>query len=275
MKNITSIIVAVCIALSVGSVVYAAGGVRFTKHNMSNNNNAGTGLTQGQRRFFSLNQDQVCIFCHTPHNAQPAIPLWNKVLTTETFKFYSSGTLSSTAKAATLPAGSASLLCLSCHDGKTAINVLHNASNTATTATNGIDKLVDIGGDLDNSPFGGPVLPTGGMSLGVYDGILPGGANPANIGRTAGDAYAGNNLTDDHPIGFSYTAALASSGGKLKAVAPASSLRFFAPGNRIECSTCHDPHVNYNVQGGGDTTLKPFLVMSNTGSALCLTCHNK
>ncbi len=270
MRIIVSLALIVGVALGIGSAVHAAGNVRFTKHNMSNNQDASSGLTQAQRRIYSTGQDQVCIFCHTPHNAQPAAPLWNKVMPTQTFKFYSSGTLSNIAKAATLPAGSVSLLCLSCHDGKTAINVLHNASNTSTLATNGIDKLVDIGGNFNNSEFSITDLGTGGMSLGVYDSFGP---NPANIGRTAGDALAGTNLTDDHPIGFNYGAVQAANPTKLNVVAGASPVKFFS--GRMECSTCHDPHVNYNVQGGGDTTLKPFLVMNNAGSALCLTCHNK
>jgi predicted CXXCH cytochrome family protein len=34
----------------------------------------------------------------------------------------------------------------------------------------------------------------------------------------------------------------------------------------VWCSSCHDVHDNAN---------QPFLVMANTGSALCLGCHDK
>lgn len=277
MKINTTVIWLAVIALFVTANVYAApGNIRFTKHNMSNNDNTATGLNQAQRRVFSLGQDQICIFCHTPHNAQPAAPLWNKVLPSQSFKFYSSGTLSSTARAASLPAGSTSLLCLSCHDGKTAINVLHNASNTATTA--GSDKIVDIGGDYNNTDFGFPAAGGAGgagLSLGIYGGF---GTYGANLGGVAGNDFAGNNLTDDHPIGFSYTTVQGANPSKLNVLPPASPVRLFTVGaqtGRMECSSCHDPHVNYNVAGGGNTALKPFLVMSNVGSALCLACHNK
>ena len=37
-------------------------------------------------------------------------------------------------------------------------------------------------------------------------------------------------------------------------------------GGLVECASCHDPHDNSNA---------PFLVMANTASALCLTCHDK
>jgi len=39
------------------------------------------------------------------------------------------------------------------------------------------------------------------------------------------------------------------------------------PDGRIECVSCHDPH--------NDSDTKAMLVMENTRSALCLTCHKK
>lgn len=39
------------------------------------------------------------------------------------------------------------------------------------------------------------------------------------------------------------------------------------PAGRVECTSCHDPH---NQSG-----FSPMLVMSNSRSALCLTCHRK
>ncbi|HMD49188.1 MAG TPA: cytochrome c3 family protein, partial [Bryobacteraceae bacterium] len=38
---------------------------------------------------------------------------------------------------------------------------------------------------------------------------------------------------------------------------------------KIECTTCHDPHVPNN-----DPALPMFLVRSNSGSAICLACHD-
>jgi predicted CXXCH cytochrome family protein len=35
---------------------------------------------------------------------------------------------------------------------------------------------------------------------------------------------------------------------------------------KLECASCHTVHDNSNV---------PFLRADNTGSALCLKCHNK
>lgn len=60
----------------------------------------------------------VCIFCHTPHNAQPAAGLWNRDLPAVTYKLYQSSTL----QAQVLQPNGSSRLCLSCHDGILALS---------------------------------------------------------------------------------------------------------------------------------------------------------
>jgi predicted CXXCH cytochrome family protein len=39
----------------------------------------------------------------------------------------------------------------------------------------------------------------------------------------------------------------------------------------MECSSCHDPHVDYVA----DADYTPFLIRPNDRSKLCLTCHIK
>jgi predicted CXXCH cytochrome family protein len=59
-------------------------------------------------------QTEICIFCHTPHNARPDIPyLWNRQDPAGTYTPYASSTL----KAAVGQPTGTSRLCLSCHDG--------------------------------------------------------------------------------------------------------------------------------------------------------------
>ncbi len=62
----------------------------------------------------------LCVFCHTPHNANPTRALWNRDLPPITYQLYSSSTLQATLKQ---PTGS-SRLCLSCHDGILALGIL-------------------------------------------------------------------------------------------------------------------------------------------------------
>lgn len=281
MKNVigSSLLI---LGMTASVTVFADTGVRFTVHNLSNNNDSNKGLTVSDRNVYSSNVDQVCIFCHTPHNAKPARPLWNKAtLTAATnFRLYtSSSTLSPTTRASALTADSPSLLCLGCHDGKTALNVLHNSP---TGVVGGAGGSYDASAVLVN--YG--VTPAARSIQYGYEttfGIMA----PANIGGTEGSPASraeGSNLTDDHPIGFSYYDAWNTSPATKAALHDTGTvdsnslgkIRFF--NGKMECSTCHDPHVNYDPGFGtpaGDPTLRPFLVMSNSASSLCLACHNK
>jgi len=83
----------------------------------------GHGATYGQTL------DQVCIFCHAPHNADlAAAPLWNRDDSGETFTMYNVTNTGSTTLdmvVATSP-DPFSAACLSCHDGVTALDALIN-----------------------------------------------------------------------------------------------------------------------------------------------------
>jgi predicted CXXCH cytochrome family protein len=85
-----------------------------TRHNLSV---SGTGAIR------ALTEDRVCIFCHTPHNASPLSPLWNKELEPKVYTVYTSATL----RAAPLPQPfGPTKLCLSCHDGTIAMGAVLN-----------------------------------------------------------------------------------------------------------------------------------------------------
>lgn len=79
-----------------------------TKHNLSVN---------GPGTLRASTESQVCIFCHTPHNATPSTPLWNRHNPGQSYIPYSSST---TRASIDQPTG-ASILCLSCHDGTIAL----------------------------------------------------------------------------------------------------------------------------------------------------------
>ena len=192
-----------------------------------------------------------CQFCHAPHSARGTIkPLWAQQLSTATYTLYTSSTMTNVPQQPAL--GSSSSLCLSCHDGVGAMNVLIN------NAGSGFGTNPASTGVVQNQ-FGDFALADPNMgSLNV------GGAVVAGDTATSG----GGDLQNDHPIGFVYNDTLDAGLKPIAGMDVRLRTRFGVTSNRLECSTCHDPHV---TNTGGNM----FLVMPNAGSALCLECHNK
>jgi predicted CXXCH cytochrome family protein len=83
--------------------------------------------------------------------------------------------------------------------------------------------------------------------------------------RTKGKSNLSTDLRDDHPVSFVYDSRLADSDGEL--IQPSTiSPPVFITDNKVQCTTCHDPHKN---------VYSDFLVSSNQYSALCNSCHEK
>jgi predicted CXXCH cytochrome family protein len=160
--------------------------------------------------------NEICNFCHTPHNAKtPQLaPLWNHGSTAvASYTLYSSTTLNAVIGQ---PTGN-SKACLSCHDGTVALDTYGTR-----TGTNMITGTANVGTDLSN----------------------------------------------DHPISFTYDAALATADGGLVTPGSTSYVVTGIPlySSKVECASCHAVHDN--TQGN-------FLRVSNAASALCLKCHAK
>lgn len=125
----------------------ATAGIATTKHNLS---------ASGRYTYKTEATDQICLFCHTPHNANPAVPLWNHTLSPSyqepEYIFYTSP--SSQAPQPTAVLGS-SKLCLSCHDGTVALGALGNPRHSNLYDVKmGSDCLSYIGCDLsDDHPI--------------------------------------------------------------------------------------------------------------------------
>ena len=82
----------------------------------------------------------------------------------------------------------------------------------------------------------------------------------------SGASRLGTDLADDHPVSFTYDAALASAKGQLKNPATLLGAVRLDQNSQLQCTSCHDPHNNQNGK---------FLVQMNTASGLCLNCHNE
>jgi len=72
----------------------APGTVADSKHNFSA---SGTSSYKGTG-------DQICIYCHAPHNNAGGTPLWNRVLNAATYTVYASPTLNATITLSNPPA---------------------------------------------------------------------------------------------------------------------------------------------------------------------------
>ena len=110
-----------------------------TKHNLS---------VSGPGPIRALTETRICIFCHTPHNATPLSPLWNKELEPQNYQVYTSLTL----KAGPLPQPSGpTKLCLSCHDGTIAMGAVVNPAGGISMASGDMlppGSLANFGLDL-------------------------------------------------------------------------------------------------------------------------------
>lgn len=228
--------------------------VRNTKHNLS---------VTGPGPVKAVSETQVCVFCHTPHGAEniPAAPLWNRQLSGATYTPYTSNSIDASDIAAT-PGGS-SKLCLSCHDGTLAIGSVNVAN-----------------GQLN------PVIQMSGTAL---DGTMPAGEGEL----TGFTRRLGVDLTNDHPISFTYDTSLALADGELRDPQSSPHIQTRAPGVRapvplengqLECTSCHDPHIRDQDPAKSIKFLRlsRFQTVNPVGGPfnestdiVCLACHDK
>jgi hypothetical protein len=120
---------------------------------------------------------QICIFCHTAHNADTTVrdaPLWNHTVTRKTYQVYNSATMQATVGQ---PSG-ASKLCLSCHDGTVAVD-----SYGGRTGSIRMGLPTAVGADeLTNDP---PISFVYDDALAQRDGALfPPSSHPSGLGNT-------------------------------------------------------------------------------------------
>jgi len=200
---------------------------------------AGAGTIVGTAHDLSANGfsgGEICVVCHTPHTSDTTVveaPLWNHAISTVTFDMYASGTLDAIQDG---QPGGTSRLCLSCHDGVTAIDSF--GGNTGTIVMGG---AVAVG--LDGLTNDHPISIAYDTALSVTD---PGLHDPATTTVTIG---AGGDKTRTGTV-----AELMLSAGQ------------------VQCTSCHDVHNNFV---GAGTLNQPFLKVSKAGSQICLTCHDK
>jgi hypothetical protein len=217
------------------------------------------GTIKGSAHDFSAqgwSGQQICLACHTPHNgatgAQQIAPLWGHDTTAATFTTYTGV-----------------------------------AGSGATAGTTSMDATV--------------LQPTGTslLCLSCHDGTVAvdsfggksNGGGTVFIGTLRATADLTTDLSNDHPISFTYDAALARTDGSLfdptvqvvtTLASPSGGVRtgtidqVLLEGSKVECSSCHDVHNTFTGPApAAGAASNMLLKISLTNSDLCLACHNK
>lgn len=252
------------------------------------------GVTMDQYR---NDYQEVCVYCHTPHgaNTTATLPLWNRTLKATTYSTYDLLGTSTLTQSVAQP-GAASLSCLSCHDGQTAVDSVINMPGSGRynpdPNRDTVQSMTFLNSWGANASGVGPGTHLGLNGVNPEAGCLVCHAPVTSIvgaGATDFTVFAiGTDLKNDHPVGVTFPALSAASDDFKSPAGTKGSASFFDVDSnnnmdkgevrlydgKVECASCHDPHGV--PSGGPNSVFKPtFLRVANTGSALCLTCHSK
>ena len=213
---------------------------------------------------------RTCIFCHTPHNAQPANtgvpPLWNRADSAVNLTPYA------WAAPANLPIAfnadplvGPSRLCMSCHDGVTAVDSHGPFTGSAQGHLEGATLLSSPGRYIDNLSA---IHPIGFLYQDAMDARPGELIDPSNcyIDRVPSGAAAQAISTRDRlASNFTY---------RTKKIVDT------LYGGYVTCASCHDAHNTENAVN--DAALSNpgyipnyFVWAREQNSALCLSCHVK
>ncbi|MBI5675411.1 MAG: hypothetical protein HZC48_06240 [Nitrospirae bacterium] len=214
-----------------------------TKHNLSA---AGTGDIR------AVAEQDVCVFCHTPHSALSVAPLWNHTLSNAVYQLYSSDTLLSPTSPAIQPDKS-SKLCLSCHDGTVALGSVVNIGGAASTIS------------MQQSGAAITALPQSSSS---YLGTDISGHHPISIEVNADLITDKQTQCNEGAVTFKVCLPLANQPVKLLPTDNAYGASS-PPRVGVQCASCHDPHRDPSPP------VSLFLRVgdSNDTDQLCTTCH--
>jgi len=219
-------------------LLLAFGGVINTKHNLS---------VSGPGTIKSTSESEICIFCHIPHNANPAYPLWNHDISFVNYTSYWSNTLQSYSSRQAAPSiDGFSQLCLGCHDGTIALGAIGGRPNS-----------IKFSGDARNPKD--PVERLGQrLKVGDY-------------------GYLGTDLSGGHPISIKFDKALAdlrNADPNLNHLIwpindPEGYVKLYPTHNGygVQCTSCHDPH------GGRGASGEPPFWQKIHYHDVCCACH--
>jgi predicted CXXCH cytochrome family protein len=244
------IVIILCFILAPVSVLSNITSIRDTKHNLS----GPLSRWPGKFSVRALDEREICIFCHTPHNATAQSPLWNHLpsAVTHYIPYWNESLQSYDSQAAAPPVDGVSRLCLSCHDGTVAVGAVNSKMEITMDPSS---PCIDSFGRLIEGP-----------------------------GCTG---YVGTDLSRGHPISIIFDDALAAK--RNNHIPPLSNLNYPADsgscagrmhdpdvklyltqgGCGVQCTSCHDPHGSNAPADGPPFWRKP------TFDQVCVVCHQE
>jgi len=279
-----------------GSVLASVGGtgIKGTRHDFANRTNfLGSQVTNPG----VANQVGLCSFCHTPHSAQSTALLWNKSMSTNTFKWDDATVTTGGTNFSTMAPGykGATVKCLACHDGSVAVGDVSMYKGKVNPSVNTF-KVGQQPDNFDGKTWAGTdarpqyVIGSSGLMNGTHPVGMP--YPLGNAVNTYNGVTNGTEVALQEFVANPHTATGAAKGGGT-AVTPTSAgggtanalIKLYndtgtgivagtAPGKSgMECSTCHDPH---NKQTTDDWLLRGKAQGSTVEDGyICVQCHIK
>lgn len=223
-KTVASLLVAAGVVLCLAAVSWSIPVTNvFNRHNMS----SGADDSHPHAKTPALGgTDRICVFCHTPHSATPESTLWSRPdPATLTFDLYAGRLAIKDIPAksqynsltVTYPNG-ASRMCMSCHDGATAIGAV-----IGQPAEIEMNQRFITGSALVDLSKSHPI------SF-VWDNDVATDVNSWHVAEATGSQYV-------WPPNYN--------------VAP------LDRNNRMQCTTCHDPHEDPSRDATGNPLVAP------------------
>jgi predicted CXXCH cytochrome family protein len=205
-------------------------------------------------------EDQVCIFCHTPHNASPIRPLWNRYLPVDNYRIYASRALDAEPGQ---PTG-ASKMCLSCHDGTIALGVVFSRQ-TPILMAGGVtvmpDGAANLGTDLSDDH---PISFRYDSALSARDEhLLDPALLPDELRLDANGELQCTTCHDAHDDSRGNFLAMHNFDSQLCNACHQISTTTIA--EHESCNACHQPHT---APSG------PYLLRGHNVVETCLACHD-
>lgn len=221
----------------------ASANLASSKHNLTA---SGTGSVK------TNSTGDACGFCHLVHNAQTTSALWGRNNPATTTAFAAGNT---TLNGTPLPTvqNSATLRCMSCHDGTVAMNVVTNKNGVSTT-------LGAFTANANVSAAGMLLSP----SLAYLGSTGLTGQHPVQI------PYAGQTGGAPTSAGYNPATATGCLGGAVNCVSgttDGANVKLFGTTGAltVECASCHEPHTDTNG----------FFLRVPTAANRCIACHIK